>query len=249
MLRLSRLLLSAALLAGCSNLPGRIGPEQLAQVKRIAVVALTGQELELITGAPDECVPIASWKMTDVFFDAVRSALAADDRFVVSRLDAQKPDFRKMYSDYFGFYWSINLDRVHEQISALATHCECDTLLLVTDAVRSLESSKGPDGRGLGWLARPRHASFVYGVYSLILVDAKTLKLVASSTVFERGPMHRPVIFSRPVPSETVDPSLLPKPESGINYKQRAVIQPMLERRVRDSMPIALEELGVLGGR
>jgi hypothetical protein len=241
-LRVSWWLLGAVLAAGCGGLPGKADSQRIAEIRRVAVVPLVGEELELtrvgvtVFGNKRAYFPIPAWGMNDVIFDAVQATLSAGKRLAVSRLDSAHGPFHKMYTTIPAR--PFDLENVAAELRELAARCECDALLLVSRTQH--EDALGGTNQyvyGIGWYARTVNdrasVSYAFTAYHVILLDAKTLAPLASAQSRLREA------------AEAVPAATWPQAMSSLDASHRELLRPILERLVRASMPETLKRAGL----
>lgn len=251
MLKIHALVAVSLLAAGCSSVPEQVDANLAASIKRIGIVAVVGDEIELrgvgatVFGNRRDFIPVESMGLNELIYESARAVLVSNGRYTVNRVPASSKLFDRMYG------WSsqaspVRLDLVKTELGDLAGRCGCDALLLFTRTVQpDLIGGTNQLLVGLGVYARtvndePRSTA-VYTAYHSVLLDARTLEALAGATS-TRSPEER---YRYALPWKPIAASAWPRGGKAPTPEQIEIIGPQIRSLLSESVPNSLKAIGL----
>lgn len=228
---------------------GSNGHAPFREVRKVAVVPVSGQTLELARvgqlpfGNRRQKLDVGEWSLRDEAYRAVKDLLERGGRYVVSRLDASPEAFPVLHEA--AGPGACRARDVRQELARLAAACACDALLLIMDDRRQLETDETQYFRGFSWVARSgvsagdvRHSEAVVALRA-VLVDARTHKVIAERRNDE--PLGYPGL-----PRGPVDVRWWPPDMGEVGDDQRRELEPVFVSLMRDTVRRAVHGTGLL---
>jgi hypothetical protein len=219
-------LLAMLLLSACA--PATVAPEQMQAIRRVAVISAIGDKFTVkkvgltVFGNDEKDFPIESWVIDEFVVNKVRSALTG--RFEVRPIAYQKPAVTANEG---------NAVKIVESVRAQVAPADLDAYIVVTKA-GSQYASTNQGVHGLGILDHSALGTRVvlYALYSVTVVDAHNLSVIASSPAF---PLSQTVLSMQAIrgPSRELDESWMPTTlDAAQNMRLKSAIIDLLDRNL-----------------
>lgn len=202
----------AALCLTLLTLPAAADNELATRTRRLGVLVLTGQEVELarvgalVFGNKRAFIPAADESLSDAVFQALADELQKEQRFDIKRLPVEANNYRRLaeaaYKGSRGFF-GATLGDAQADIAKHGQACDCDAVLVVSSASGQLDGSSNQFFKGPAWVAYSGlgdevRKTQVAAYLQLFLVDAASGKVADTAT---NETDERMMAHSVPVPT------------------------------------------------